>query len=201
MARIRDTRTRLLEASAQLFRQQGYAGTGLKQITAAGQAPWGSLYHFFPGGKEELGAEAIVHSGQRYLKLFDLVYARSGNDPAQSIHDFFHLSVDALEKSGFADGCPIATVALEAASTSEPLRHACDAVFTSWQQATATFLTQAGAADRAAQLATYILAAFEGAIVLSRTARDTRPLRVTADVVAATIRAELALDAHAERGL
>ena len=199
MARTRDTRARLLEASAQLFRQQGYPGTGLKQITAAGQAPWGSLYHFFPGGKEELGTEAIAHSGQRYLKLFDLVYARSGNDPAQSIHDFFHLSVDALEKSGFADGCPIATVALEAASTSEPLRHACDAVFTSWQQATATFLAQAGAAaDRAAQLATYVLAAFEGAIVLSRTARDTRPLRVTAGIVAATIRAELAPDAYVE---
>lgn len=198
MAKTRDTRARLLEASAQLFRRQGYAGTGLKQITAAGEAPWGSLYHFFPGGKEELGAAAIAHSGQRYLKLFDLVYARSGQDPAQSIHDFFHLSAGALEQSGFADGCPIATVALEVASTSEPLRHACDAVFTSWQQATATFLTQAGAAaDRAAQLATYILAAFEGAIVLSRTARDTRPLRVSADIVAATIRAELAPDAYA----
>jgi TetR/AcrR family transcriptional regulator, lmrAB and yxaGH operons repressor len=193
MAKTRDTRARLLEASAQLFRQQGYAGTGLKQITAAGQAPWGSLYHFFPGGKEELGAGAIAHSGQRYLKLFDLVYDRSGNDPAQSIHDLFHLSVDALEKSGFADGCPIATVALEAANTSDRLRHACDAVFTSWQQATATFLIQAGAAaDRAAELAAYVLAAFEGAVVLSRTARDTRPLRVTADIVAATIRAELA---------
>lgn len=191
MTTIRDTRTRLLKASAQLFRQQGYAGTGLKQITAAGQAPWGSLYHFFPGGKEELGAEAITHSGQRYLKLFDLVYARSGNDPAQSIHAFFHLSVNALENSGFADGCPIATVALEAASTSEPLRHACDAVFASWQQATAAILTRSGAtADRAAVLATYILAAFEGANMLSRTAHDTRPLRITADIVTATIRAE-----------
>lgn len=80
MATTRDTRARLLEASAQLFRRQGYAGTGLKQITAAGRAPWGSLYHFFPGGKEELGAAAIAHSGQRYRKLFDLVYARSGND-------------------------------------------------------------------------------------------------------------------------
>ncbi len=192
MAKTLDTRARLLEASAQLFRQQGYAGTGLKQITAAGQAPWGSLYHFFPGGKEQLGAEAIAHSGQRYLRLFDLVYARSGSDPAQSIHDFFHLSAEALEKSGFADGCPIATVALEAASTSEPLRHACHAVFVSWQQATAAFLTRSGAApDRAAELATYVLAAFEGAIVLSRAAHDTRPLAVTAAIVTATIHAEL----------
>jgi AcrR family transcriptional regulator len=50
-----DTRARLLEAAAQLFREQGYAATGLKQITAEAEAPWGSLYHFFPGGKEQLG--------------------------------------------------------------------------------------------------------------------------------------------------
>ena len=175
-----------------LFRQQGYAGTGLKEITATGSAPWGSLYHFFPGGKEELGAEAITHSGQRYLKLYDLVYERAGHDPVQSIRDFFQLSIDALETSGFADGCPIATVALEVASTSEPLRHACQEVFTSWQEAIVRFLTQAGAAaGQAADLATYVLAAFEGAIVLSRTARDTSPLRVTAAIVASTIRDSL----------
>src|SRR5262245_52754833 len=107
-----DTRTRLLEASAQLFREQGYAGTGLKQITAAGEAPWGSLYHFFPGGKEQLGSEAIRHSGGRYLKLFDLVFARADQDVVQSVADFFQLSADALHKSDWADGCPIATVAL-----------------------------------------------------------------------------------------
>jgi len=134
-----------------------------------------------------------MSAGRCYLEFFDLVYARSGNDPAQSIHNLFHLSAEALKKSGFADGCPIATIALEVASTSTPLRRACDAVFASWQQATAAFLTQSGAPpDRAADLSTYILAAFEGAIILSRTAHDTRPLRITADIVGAAIRAQLA---------
>jgi hypothetical protein len=65
-------------------------------------------------------------------------------------------------------------------------------VFTSWQEAIVRFLTQAGAAaGQAADLATYVLAAFEGAIVLSRTARDTSPLRVTAAIVASTIRDSL----------
>lgn len=188
----RDTRTRLLEASAQLFREQGYAGTGLKQITAAGGAPWGSLYHFFPGGKEQLGAEAVAHSGARYLKLFDLVFAQADGEVVRSVRDFFHLSVDALERSGWGDGCPIATVALEVASTSEPLRHACAEVFAAWEASIARRLASAGiAGERAAELAVYVLAAFEGAIVLSRTAHDTRPLRVTADVVAGTLTAEL----------
>jgi AcrR family transcriptional regulator len=186
-----ETRVRLLEAAAQLFREQGYAATGLKQITARARAPWGSLYHFFPGGKEQLGAETVAHSGGRYLRLFDLVYGRAEADAAQAVTDFFQLSVEALEKSGWADGCPIATVALEAASTSEPLRHACAEVFASWQVATARRFVAGGIEpERAEELAVYVLAAFEGAIVLSRAGHDTRPLRVTGEIVARTIREE-----------
>ncbi|GGT49241.1 MULTISPECIES: TetR/AcrR family transcriptional regulator [Actinomadura] len=188
----RDTRTRLLEASAQLFREQGYAGTGLKQITAAGEAPWGSLYHFFPGGKEQLGAEAVRHSGDRYLRLFDLVFAQADQDLGRSVLDMFRLSAEALERSEWGDGCPIATVALEVASTSEPLRHACAEVFASWELSLARRLAGAGIAEgRAKDVATYVLSAFEGALVLSRTAHDVRPLEVTAAMVAGTVRAEL----------
>ena len=52
------TRERIVTASAELFRHRGYAGTGLKAILTASRAPYGSLYHFFPGGKEELGVAA-----------------------------------------------------------------------------------------------------------------------------------------------
>ncbi|MFD0683338.1 TetR/AcrR family transcriptional regulator [Actinomadura fibrosa] len=182
-----DTRTRLLEAAAQLFREQGYAATGLKQITTEAGAPWGSLYHFFPGGKEQLGVETVAHSGTRYLRLFDLVYGRADGDAADAVLDFFQLSVDALEKSGWGDGCPIATVALEAASTSEPLRHACADVFAGWRAATARRFAMEGI-EPAEDLAVYVLAAFEGAIILSRTSHDTGPLQVTAKIVAQTIR-------------
>ena len=61
-----ETRERILESSAELFRRQGYVGTGVKQIVAEAGAPFGSLYHFFPGGKEELGAETIRRAGRLY---------------------------------------------------------------------------------------------------------------------------------------
>ena len=51
------TRERIVEAGAMLFRRQGWSGTGMKQIAAAAAAPFGSIYHFFPGGKDELSAE------------------------------------------------------------------------------------------------------------------------------------------------
>ena len=57
------TRERIVDSSAELFRRQGYTGTGVKQIVAAASAPFGSLYHFFPGGKEQLGEEVIRWSG------------------------------------------------------------------------------------------------------------------------------------------
>ena len=60
------TRERIVTSSAELFRRQGYTGTGMKQIVAEAQAPFGSIYHFFPGGKEELGAEVIRWSGEMY---------------------------------------------------------------------------------------------------------------------------------------
>ena len=48
------TKERIVNASAELFRRQGYTGTGLKQVVAEADAPFGSLYHFFHGGKEQL---------------------------------------------------------------------------------------------------------------------------------------------------
>src|SRR5439155_26126889 len=63
------TKDRLVEASSELFRRQGYTGTGVKQILAEASAPFGSLYHHFPGGKEELGAEAVRRSGRLYARV------------------------------------------------------------------------------------------------------------------------------------
>ena len=65
------SKERILDATAMLFRQQGYYGTGVKQIVATANAPFASLYHFFPGGKAELGEQAIRTSGAAYLDLID----------------------------------------------------------------------------------------------------------------------------------
>ena len=60
---VNDTRQRLVQASAALLQRQGLPGTGIKQILADAGAPYSSLYHHFPGGKDELAAAAIRASG------------------------------------------------------------------------------------------------------------------------------------------
>ncbi len=82
------TRDRIVGASAELFRRQGYNATGVKQIVTEAQAPFGSLYHFFPGGKEQLGAEAIRTSGAMYELLIPAVFGPAP-DLVTGVRDFF----------------------------------------------------------------------------------------------------------------
>jgi len=189
MPRVSDTRERVLDVSAQIFRRQGYAATGLKQIVTEGRAPFGSLYHFFPGGKQQIGVEALTRAGEHYERLVDRVFEHA-KDPAAAAVAWFGLAADALEQSGYAEGCPIGTVAMEVASTNEALRLVCAEMFESWQARFTAELIADGVSRRdAKQLASFGLSALEGAYLLSRVERSTQPLRDSGKLVAAAIRA------------
>lgn len=175
----RDTKERILETTAELFRRHGYTGTGMKQIVEAASAPFGSLYHHFPGGKEQLGEEVIRRSGAMYGELFATV-ARESDDLLSYVDAVFRGAAETLVASDYADACPIATVALEVASTNEPLRLATADVFQSWLDGWETTLVRWGgiAPERARALAIELLGAMEGAFVLSRALRSPDPMLV-----------------------
>jgi AcrR family transcriptional regulator len=186
------TKDRIVGSSAELFRRQGYAGTGLKQIVAAASAPFGSVYHFFPGGKEQLGVEVIRSSGQLYFELFATI-ASQAPDPATAVADFFSGAAETLEETEYADACPIATVALEVASTSEPLRQATADVFESWIDSAVQYFAAAGVApEEGRRLALSILSLLEGAFVFCRSMRTTEPLRIAGASAAAAVETALA---------
>ena len=181
------TKERIVNASAELFRRQGYTGTGLKQIVAEAEAPFGSLYHFFPGGKEQLADEVIRQGGRFFLALGD-AYFDPATDPATAVEEFFAGAADTLRRTDFADACPIATVALEVASTSEPLRVATADVFESWIAAVAKRFEHAGIAEsRARELAVSVLALLEGGFLFSRATRSTEPLEMAGATAAAAV--------------
>jgi AcrR family transcriptional regulator len=181
------TRDRIVDASAELFRRQGYNATGVKQIVTEAQAPFGSLYHFFPGGKEQLGAEAVRTSGAMYELLIGAVF-----DPAPDlitgVRQFFAGAAAHLVETDYEDACPIATVALEVSSASEILRQACADVFESWIEAGTGMYESAGLTpERARELTIAMLAALEGAFVLARALRSTEPLGVAGEVIAQAV--------------
>jgi AcrR family transcriptional regulator len=182
-----DTRSRIVDASAELFRRQGYSGTGVKQIVAAAEAPFGSLYHFFPGGKEQLGAAVIRWSGRQYARVGEAALAPAP-DVVSGVRAFFAAAARDLRDSGYADACPIAMVALEVSSVSEPMREACAEVFEGWIAGLAARFQDAGIAPAAArELAIAMLAGLEGAFVLSRALRSTEPLSVAGETAAARV--------------
>ena len=185
------TRDRLIGASAELFRRQGYTGTGVKQIVDAAGAPFASMYHFFPDGKEALGAETIRWSGAMYGRLIDLFY-EPGTDPAVSTRRFFEAAADTVRDTDYADACPIATVALEVASTSEPMRRATAAVFESWLVAIDACLVDAGLTrTRARHLSVALFSLLEGAFILARATRDDTHVRTAGRAAAELVRAAL----------
>ena len=183
-----ETRERIIDASAELLRRQGYAATGVKQIVAAAQAPFGSIYHHFPGGKEELGAAAIRRSGALYELLIPAVF-----DPApdlvSAVRLFFEEAAAHLEESEYEDACPIATVALEVSSTSDTMREACADVFESWIAAGVPRFTAAGLDEATSRaLVVAMIAALEGAFVLARATQSTEALHVAGETVAQAVR-------------
>jgi AcrR family transcriptional regulator len=187
-----DTKERLMQSSAELFRRQGYTGTGIKQILAAANAPFGSLYHFFPGGKEQLGAETIRSSGQLYIELFATI-AIAAPDVLSAVGDFFAGAAQTLEETDYADACPIATVALEVASTNEPLREATADVFDSWIDGATEYFAAAGISrTKARELSLSMLCLLEGAFIFCRAMRSTEPLQVAGASAVAAVREALA---------
>lgn len=186
------TKDRIMDASAELFRRNGYTGTGLKQIVAAAGAPFGSLYHFFPGGKVQLGDEVIRASGAMYELLFTAILDPAPDLPG-GVEAMFTGAAETLRETDYADACPIATVALEVASTNEILRKATADVFDSWiDTGTERFARHGIDAATSRRLTIALITSLEGAFVLSRAQRDTEALQVAGDTVVAAVRAALA---------
>ncbi|KOG32746.1 TetR/AcrR family transcriptional regulator [Streptomyces resistomycificus] len=184
-----DTRTRIESAATALFRRNGYSGTGLKRIATEAQAPFGSIYHFFPGGKQQLAEETIRTSGAAYGRMV-LALLESVPDPVESVVHAFEAAADDLAATDYADACPIATVALEVAGTNEVLRIATADVFAGWISAGEEWFGRwVTDPDEARALAHSMIMILEGAFVLSRAARDPEPLLLAGRSMAALVRA------------
>lgn len=177
----------MVAAAARLLRRQGYTATGWRQVVAEGSAPWGSQSHFFPDGKEQLAAEALAGEGERVRR--ELETALRTSHPADMVLAWSHATAAQLAESGWEDGCPVATTALETAHTSDRLAAVCHDAFSSWRAAFADSMAARGTdIETAEALATLVVAATEGAILLARTSRDPAPLHAVADELATLLR-------------
>jgi AcrR family transcriptional regulator len=166
--RVRD---RLTSATATLMRQHGVAGTGIAEILATSGVTRRSIYLNFPGGKAELVAAATRSAGDEMTTTLRDYVAQP--DP---IGAFTRMWSDVLVSTDFEGGCPIVAAASSRDESPEAASTAAE-VFAEWAQLLAERLSDDGVNRAAAQsLSTMIVASVEGAVVLSRAARSTKPL-------------------------
>lgn len=169
-------REQIIQTTCQLIEIQGYHATGIKQILAESDAPKGSLYYYFPEGKDELVEEAIDYTGTLIANRLQTGMDAYEN-AAVAIPAFLRQLSQYVQASGYQAGGPITAVAMEAASTNERLNSACQRAYQQWQTIIENkLLANEYPAARARQLASITIALIEGAILLSRTERTITPL-------------------------
>lgn len=176
-------RDQIIETTCELLELQGYHATGLNQIIKESGSPKGSLYYYFPGGKEELAAEAVKYVG-------DIVLGRIRDnlalipDAAEAVYTFISTIAHHVEHSGFRAGGPITIVAMEAAATSDVLRQVCQGIYEGWQAVFTDKLCSDGFDEvRAARMAALIIASIEGGVILCRSRRSQQPLKDVAEEI------------------
>lgn len=177
MAKAPDSKGKTLAAAVKLFRQQGYHGTALHDILAAGGSPRGSLYFHFPKGKEEIGETALTMAGEAVRQGIAKAAEASASTEMFLTYVARAMAAD-LEKSDYKEGCPIATTALETAAQSEVLGNATRTAFRKWETEIKRGLMRFGMTDdEADQVATMVLSQLEGALLLARTYRSLEPIQ------------------------
>lgn len=175
-----NAREQILQTTCALLEKQGYHGTGLNEIVKESGAPKGSLYHYFPEGKEQITSEAVLQSGKMTAERIRLELGDSSSVP-KAVYDFVLKVADNVELSGFAAGSPLTAVAMETATQSERINLACREAYGMLKSAFNEKLLAYGFTKaKSDEMATFVVASIEGGIILSRTHHTADPLRLVA---------------------
>jgi TetR/AcrR family transcriptional repressor of lmrAB and yxaGH operons len=173
----------MVEAGEKLLSERGYGNVTMLEVVDEAEAPRGSIYFHFPGGKEDLATRVVAKVGQETVQLVDWAMAKT-EGPEAFLYLLLERHRKRLEASNFALGSPMMGIMVSAATQSEPLRAAVADVFTSWINAVAQGLTSKGVQPGVARrVAGTFVASVEGTILVSRTTRSVAPFSLLAGTV------------------
>jgi TetR/AcrR family transcriptional regulator, lmrAB and yxaGH operons repressor len=168
-------RDRIVRSAAALVRERGVHGVGLRQIVAHADGPRGSLQRYFPGGKTQLITEALNLAGAEVLDATESGLSEAAT-PADAIEAIFAPWRQVLVGSNFTMGCPLAATVVDA-SGEDQLRQEARALLDQWRDSVHAALVKVGLQESTAEDdASVLLAALEGALILSRANQSTQPL-------------------------
>jgi AcrR family transcriptional regulator len=183
MTKPRTARERMVFSAVQLIRRHGVAATGMREVAAHAEAPRGSLQHYFPGGKDQLIAEAAAWGGRYAAKRIDRFLAELPEPSPSAL--FAAMAAqwrDDFRANGYDAGCPVAASVADCAADNPTVRRAASDAFAGWHGSLSDALRSMHVPYRRAEaLATLMLSALEGAILIARAERDLRALDIVVD--------------------
>jgi TetR/AcrR family transcriptional regulator, lmrAB and yxaGH operons repressor len=169
----RPTRDRMVDSALALLRERSSAGVTIDAVLAHSGAPRGSVYHHFPGGRDQLVREAVERSGRYVARL--IAEADDAPDVVQRFVEFWE---QVLTATDYLAGCPVVALTVDAGEAEQPL---VEEIFAEWHTRLLEVFTRHGIdAPRAARLATLTIASTEGAVLLCRAQRSAEPLHAVA---------------------
>ncbi|MFD4673283.1 TetR/AcrR family transcriptional regulator [Lentzea sp. NPDC058450] len=178
-----DARQKMVSAARELFREQGYHATALSDVLKRSEAPRGSVYFHFPGGKAELAVEAAALHSQEQVATIDRA-AAAATSPAELVRAYLEQARTNLLASDYRQGCAVAPLVIESTRDSEELDAAGGRSFATIIAALAGhFAAFAMAPDDARRLADATVAGAEGALITARALRDDAPFDAMIDVL------------------
>lgn len=178
----------LIETASRLFKVRGYCGVGLNDIIEESGIPKGSLYYYFPEGKEQLAIAAMDNTKKLVMedieRVFDATPNLANGNLIEALQAYVYELSEVFGDGGDPIGSPIGTIAGEKHSTSEPIRLACEATFKDWQSLYTEKFVEAGYPEqKATSLATVFHALTEGGILLALTMKSGKPLETIAEQI------------------
>jgi AcrR family transcriptional regulator len=185
------SRQQLVAGAADMIRRRGLNATSIREVAKHAQTPLGSTYHYFPGGKQQLAAEAVRFAGDTVARMLG---KKLQAGPVEGLRAFFALWREIITSTDFRAGCPVLAVSIEESASDESpaALTAAAEVFSGWEAQLAESLRQHGAdTPRAAQLATLVVAAAEGAVAMCRAQHSPLPLDHVATQLEAVVNATI----------
>ncbi len=181
-------RNELIRVGREIIVRQGFNAAGLSNILAAADIPKGSFYYYFKS-KEDFGLAIIEDFAADYREKLEKTISNDRLSPLQRLDSYFALGLADMEACGCVDGCLIGNLAQELAAQNEEFCDRIHQIFSSWEEQFAACLEAAQTAGELSadadtiQLAQFILAGWQGAILKAKVARSTEPMQAFVDTL------------------
>jgi AcrR family transcriptional regulator len=174
----------MVASAVDLLARRGLQATSFSEVLEDSGAPRGSVYHHFPGGKDQMIDSALDAAGSRAIELIE----RKAGAPAVDVAAWFlHIWREVLIRGKFEAGCAVLAVAV-AADSPELLEHTAR-VFRTWRKRLAELLEQGGLSSvDASRFAAVLVASSEGAVVMARAEQSLEPFDLVAEQLLAQVR-------------